>query len=135
MIIGREKRTRKDAIQHIAVHCTGTIPGTQIKELDKLPYHYLVTRAGRLLNLQPVKQGERHLHIAWVGGLDKDSKHADNRTVLQNEALFTALVFLSDYFSEAQITPAETLQAYNYANPGFDLKAWLGAYIPDVLAA
>jgi hypothetical protein len=131
---GNNPRKRRN-IQHIAVHSTGTTPHAQIKELDKLPYDFLITRGGKLLNLRPIAQGATLIELAWAGGLDREGNRVDNRTEAQNEAMFETLVCLSDRFPKAKIVPADELQTYLFPNPGFDLRAWLGAYIPAVLAA
>lgn len=129
------KGTKENPIRHITLHCTGTKPDVQVKHLDMLPYHYLITRNGRLLNLKPVRREDSTIEVAWLGGLDKNGNGTDNRTEPQNETLFNTLVWLTERFTEARIMPADKVQAYTYPNPGFDVKAWLGAYIPSVLAA
>ena len=107
----------------------------QIRQLDKLPYHFLVTRSGRLLSLKPVCPTDFIVEVAWLGGLDRHGRHVDNRTEQQNETLFTTLVLLSEQFGTAKIVGADELYVYGYANPGFDVKEWLHSYIPAFLLA
>ena len=122
-------------VRYIVVHCTSTRPDMLVKEMDKLPFHFLITRNGRLINLRPIKPTDATVEVAWLGGLDKHGRHVDNRTEQQNETLFNTLLVLTEKFDEAEITSAETLYVYGYANPGFDLKGWLNEYIPAFLQA
>jgi len=130
-----KKRKGNGHVRHIVVHNTGTRPDMRVRELDKLPYHFIITRGGKLLNLKPVRKEDKTVEVAWLGGLDRYGRHTDNRTEEQSDTLFDTLVLLTDRFPEAQITPADNLYLYGYANPGFDLIAWLNDYIPAFLAA
>lgn len=127
----------KDPIhaRHIVVHCTGTRPDMKVKELDRRPYHYLITRSGRLLQLQAVRKRQKTVELAWLGGLDKDGIHTDNRTDSQKETLFTTLVLLTERYPGAEIVPASQHRKYGFPNPGFDIRQWLREFIPAVLAA
>lgn len=130
----RQKQQQFD-VKHIVVHKTGTKPGVVLKELDKLPYHYIVTKAGKLLNLRPLKAKESTIEIALSGGMDKHGNHIDGRTEEQNETLFNTLVMLVEAFPDAKIKGADELYIYGFSNPGFDIKSWLASYIPAVLFA
>lgn len=129
MNIGRSRR-----IRHIVVHSTAT-RRMLVNDMDKLPYHFLVTRGGKLLNLKPRAVTDSTIEVAWLGGLDRRGRHVDNRTEQQNETLFNTLVLLSERYGEAHIVAADELYVYAHANPGFDLKEWLAAYIPAFLEA
>lgn len=120
-------------VRYIVVHSTSSRPGMLVKEIDKLPFHFLITRNGRLINLKPILPTDGTVEVAWLGGLDKHGRHVDNRTELQNETLFNTLLVLTEKFDEAEITSADKLYVYGYANPGFDLKGWLNDYIPAFL--
>jgi hypothetical protein len=120
---------------HIAIHSTGTRQDMLIKELDKLPYHFLIIRSGRLISIKPVAPGDRTIEIAWIGGLDKHGRHVDNRTEEQNDTLFNVLVVLTERYADAKIVGADELYVYGYANPGFNIKSWLRSYIPAFLQA
>ncbi len=120
-------------VRYIVVHCTGTKPNMLVRELDKLPYHFIITRNGRLINLKPISANDGTIEVAWIGGLDKHGNHVDNRTEEQNETLFNTLLVLTEKFDEAEITGADKLYIYGHPNPGFDLKAWLNEYIPAFL--
>jgi hypothetical protein len=121
-------------ILYIAVHNTNTAPLKQIRDLDNLPYHYLITRSGKLLNLRPVSKESTVIDVAWVGGMDKQGNHVDNRMEVQSDTLFNTLVWLTVRFPNAKISPADKLSVYDYPNPGFDITAWLNEYVPSFLA-
>ncbi len=120
-------------VRYIVVHSTSSRPDMMLREIDKLPFHFLITRNGRLINLKPMLPTDFTVEIAWLGGLDKHGRHVDNRTEQQNETLFNTLLVLTEKFDEAEIISADKLYVYGYANPGFDLKAWLNDYIPAFL--
>lgn len=121
-------------IRYIVVHTTSSKPDMPVTELDKLPYHYLITPAGKLLSLKPVSPKDGTVELALIGGMDKDGGRVDNRTHRQNETLFSTLVQFCDRFPQAKIVPADKLYVYPYANPGFDLQQWLSGYVPVFLS-
>lgn len=128
-----KRNVRQDNnVRYIVVHCTGT-RRMLVNEMDKLPYHFVITRAGRLINLKPIAPTDGTVELAWLGGLDKNGRHVDNRTGEQNETLFNTLLVLTEKFDEAEIVGADKLYVYGHPNPGFDLKAWLNDYIPTFL--
>ena len=134
----RKKRTpkkKKFNIRYIVVHTTGTKPGVAIKELDKLPYHYLITQGGRLINIKPLQPLDGSIEVALSGGLNKKGNHVDTRTGAQEDTLFNTLVMLTEAYPEATIVGADELYVYGFSNPGFDVKNWLNDYIPAFLQA
>jgi N-acetylmuramoyl-L-alanine amidase len=131
----KKAKVQKFNIRYIVVHMTGTKPGVAIKELDKLPYHYLITQGGRLINVKPLQPLDGTIEVALSGGLDKKGKHVDTRTELQEETLFNTLVMLTEAYPEATIMGADEVYPYGFANPGFDIKSWLNNYIPAFLQA
>lgn len=122
-------------IRYIVIHSTVTKPDMLLSELDHLPYHYLITKAGKLLNLKPVKVSDGTIEVALIGGLDKDGNRVDCRTHRQNEVLFNTLVQLSERYPQSKIVGADKLYVYSFANPGFDVQSWIAGYTPDFLQA
>ncbi|NLR58837.1 hypothetical protein HGH93_12040 [Chitinophaga polysaccharea] len=122
-------------ISYIVVHTTGTKPGMLLTDVDALPYHYLVTKGGRLISLKPVQVKDGTIEIALAGGMDKAGNRVDNRSELQNETLFSTLILLSERYPQAKIVGADKVYIYPYANPGFDLSQWIASYIPAILNA
>jgi hypothetical protein len=122
-------------IRYIVVHITGTKPDMLLSDLDKLPYHFLVSRAGKLLNLKKTLSTDGTIEIALIGGLDKEGNRVDCRTERQNETLFNKLVQLLEKYPKARIVPADKVYVYAYPNPGFDLQQWITDYVPAFLRA
>lgn len=82
MNIGNNRRSR--TVRHIVVHSTGTRADMLVKDMDKLPYHFLITRSGKLINLKPRLATDSNIEVAWLGGLDRTGRHVDNRTERQS---------------------------------------------------
>lgn len=122
-------------IRYIVVHSTGTKPDMLLSDLDKLPYHYIISKAGRLLNLKAPGAKDGTIEVALVGGLDREGNRVDCRTAQQNETLFNTLVLLSERYPQAKIVSADQLYVYAYSNPGFDLQQWIADYVPEFLQA
>jgi hypothetical protein len=122
-------------ISYIVVHSTGTKPDMLLSDLDKLPYHYLITKAGKLLNLKPVQSTDGTIEIALVGGLDREGNRVDCRTPQQDETLFNTLVLVTERYLEAKIMAADKLYVYSFPNPGFNVQQWIASYIPEFLRA
>jgi len=129
----KNAKKKKFDIRYFVVHKTGTRPGVALKELDKLPYHYLITKTGKLINLKPLKPTDGTIEVAISGGVDLHGNHVDSRTEGQNETLFNALVMLVEAFPAAKIMNADELYVYGFANPGFDARSWAHSYIPVFL--
>ena len=130
----RQHRAKKQIVTHIVLHSTGTHPDTLV-DTTQQPFHFAVTQAGKLVNIRQVDTATSEISIAWIGGLDNEGNHVDNRTEPQKETLFNTLVLLSEYFPEATIIGADELNAYDFPNPGFNIKEWLRSYIPAFLDA
>ena len=133
MNIGNNRRGK--TIKYIVVHSTSTRTDMLVRDMDKLPYHFLITRSGKLISLKPRLATDETIEVAWLGGLDRQGRHVDNRSERQGQTLFNTLVLLSEQYEEAHIVGADELYVYGYSNPGFDLKEWLAEYIPAFLQA
>src|SRR5436305_12850627 len=118
----RKLKKQKFNVRYIVVHTTGTRPGVVMRELDKLPYHYLITQGGRLINIKPLEPTDGTIEVAMSGGLDKHGNHVDKRSERQNETLFNTLVMLTEAYPEATIKAADELYLYGFPNPGFDVR-------------
>lgn len=119
-------------IRYIVVHCTAT-RRMLVNEMDKLPYHFLITRAGKPVFLNAIRPTDGTIEIAWLGGLDKNGKHVDNRTPEQEHCLCYMLLALTGILGDAEVKAADELYRCEFPNPGFDLKAWLDDYMPVYL--
>jgi hypothetical protein len=131
----KEMNVPKFNVGHIAVHKTATKPGVALKDLDSLPFHYLIKKSGELINLKPLLPLDGTIEVALSGGIDNRGNHVDDRTEGQNETLFNTLVMLTEAFPDAKIVGAGELYVFGFPNPGFDVRSWVHDYIPEFLQA
>lgn len=94
------------AVSEIIIHCTATPPDRDLhvdditryhrqRGFETVGYHYLIAldgsveegRAADCIGAHSLGHNDRSVGIAYVGGLDKDGKPADTRTVCQRAAL------------------------------------------------
>jgi hypothetical protein len=120
-------------IERVIIHSTGTDTKAKAKDCayqnGKPLYHYIIERDGE------VKQCSREawsinndyyaIHIGFIGGIDHEGNHLDNRTSFQKEAMFYKLVELSSRYNNLDIAGAE-----GKTHPAFDVKQWMNAYQP-----
>lgn len=124
--------TNKHNMRYIVVHSTATTVSQVLN--PNLPYHFLITPAGRLIKIRPIKAEEGCVDIAYQGGLDKKGSLNDSRTTRQCDCMFTTLLLLSEQFPDARIVGADDLYGSN-ESPGFSVKNWLNEYLPSLLLA
>jgi len=63
--------------------------------------------------------------ICYEGGLDKNGKPADTRTLAQNQALYSLLESLCLSYPDAEILGHRDLPNVHKDCPSFDVKRWL----------
>ncbi len=141
-------------VKYIVVQCTATPPNATVREVKKnwrkreayaiLKAHpYLIKRNGEIERLwyYTVKEAsgrdggtpvDECLHIAYIGGIDREGKPADNKTQRQEDALFDKLVELSEKYPDAKIVGYDDLTGIKNS-PCFNVKEWLANYKPDFL--
>jgi N-acetylmuramoyl-L-alanine amidase len=137
-------------IKFIVVHCTATPQNTTIESIErfwkevrqwKAPgYHYVIKPDGEIIQLLDenlISNGAfghnpACVHIAYIGGVDKDTKPLDNRTESQKHSLFNKLIELSEKYPQAQILGHRDFPGVAKACPSFDVKSWLSSYVPDL---
>ncbi len=120
------------SIQYIIVHCTaGSQQTTTVEKLKShwrglgwhAPgYHYVVFPSGhteRLAEDDTICNGVKgynaaSLHVAYVGGIDRNGKPIDNRTEAQKAALYFLLEQLKSRY------PAATLAGHRDFSPDLD---------------
>lgn len=137
-------------IKYIVVHCTATQPTATVEALkrywkeekgwgDTPGYHYLIKRGGEIVPLleeEKISYGtyghnKECIHIAYIGGIDKDGNPLDNRTPRQIHSMFDALVCLSEKYPGAQILGHRDFPGVKKACPSFDVREWLNGYEPE----
>ncbi len=137
-------------IRYITVHCTASTPDATVEDIKRYwrerlgwknpGYHYLILRDGEVVRLQEEEKiangasgyNKVSIHIAYIGGIDKSGKPADNRTPLQKHAMFDLLVGLTERYPSAKIVGHRDLPGVKKACPSFDVTAWLKDYEPDL---
>lgn len=130
----KKKQTAKNFnVRYIVVHTTGT--RSALRELDSLPYHYLITKTGKVINLRPLSPLDGTIEVALSGGINKLGNHVDTRTPEQTVALFQTLAMLSVSFQEAKVVGADEVYVYAYANPCFNVRDFMNNYVPSILLA
>jgi hypothetical protein len=67
----KQKRIHRVKARYIAVHCTATRQDAIISDQEKLPYHFLVTKNGRLINTKPIIVLSEEFPDAEIVGADK----------------------------------------------------------------
>ena len=141
-------------INYIVVHCTATQPSATLEAIknywkqvrgwgDTPGYHYLILRDGEIVQLldeSKVSYGAyghnpESVHIAYLGGIDKDGKPLDNRSTLQKHAMFDKLIELSERYPKAEILGHRDFPGVAKACPSFDVREWLKTYEPDLKIA
>lgn len=140
----------KRDIKFIVVHCTATTPDAKIQDIQRYwketlgwknpGYHYLTKRNGQVIQLQDESKiangvkgyNANSIHLSYIGGVDKDGKPKDNRTIEQKEAMFEKLVELSERYPKAQILGHCDFPGVRKACPSFDTRSWLANYEPDM---
>lgn len=128
------------AIKYIVVHCTATPQTTSMESIKhywktqlgwRMPgYHFIIKPSGevvRLLNIEQVSNGVKgfnsvSINIAYIGGVDKNSKPLDNRTELQKTMLLNLLRKLKKDFPKAIIQGHRDFPNVKKACPSFDAK-------------
>lgn len=139
-------------IKNIVVHCTATPPATTIESMkrywkdvkgwgDTPGYHYVIKRNGEIVQLLDENKNSNGvymhnsecLNIAYIGGIDKDSKPVDNRTPQQKQALFDKIVALTEKYKGSVALGHRDFANVHKACPCFDVKEWLKNYVPEFL--
>lgn len=138
-------------IKYIVVYCTATPTTTTIDSLKKYwkevrnwgdtpGYHYLIARNGNLIKLLDESkisngiylQNSSCINLAYIGGIDKEGKPADNRSDSQKHAMFDLIVRLTEKYPQATVIGHRDLPDVLNACPCFDVKQWLSEYEPDL---
>lgn len=141
-------------IKYLVVHCTATQPTATVEAIKKYwkevrgwgntpGYHYLILRDGEIVQLldeSKISYGayghnRECVHIAYIGGIDKEGKPLDNRTERQKHTMFNKLVELTNWHPSAEILGHRDFPGVKKACPSFDVKQWLHDYEPDFKTA
>jgi N-acetylmuramoyl-L-alanine amidase len=127
-------------IKFIAVHCSATSQLASISAIQnfwknqlkwKMPgYHFIIKPDGEIVNLLPIDQvsngvkgfNSETINVAYIGGIDAQTKPVDNRTFQQKCALLHILQELKTKFPNAVIQGHRDFPNVAKACPSFDAK-------------
>jgi len=127
-------------INFLVLHCTATPQTTTIAQIESYwknvlnwknkGYHFIVEPNGRIHNVTPIESvanGVKNhnldsIHIAYIGGVDRENKPIDNRTFDQKNSLNYILRKLICEFPDAEILGHRDFKGVNKACPCFDAK-------------
>lgn len=93
-------------------------------------YHFIIKPDGevvKLLSVDKVSNGVKGfnhetVNISYIGGIDKNGKPSDNRTIQQHGALVNLLKDLKKQFPKALIQGHRDFPNVKKACPSFDAK-------------
>jgi len=127
-------------IKYIVIHCTATPQETRISSIlrywkDTLKwkspgYHAIVAADGTVNKLAEYDQvtngvagyNSVSIHFSYIGGVDKNGKPIDNRTVEQKEALLKLINEARALFPNAIIQGHKDFPKVKKACPSFNAK-------------
>ena len=130
-------------IDKIILHCSATLPGQRVdvetitrwhkqRGFKTIGYHFFIDRSGTIHAGRPLEQQGAHckgqnahsIGICYEGGLNKEGKPLDTRTILQRIAMKELVAQLLGQFPEA--TVHGHCEFANKACPCFDVQAEFG---------
>ncbi len=128
-------------ITQIIIHCSATQEGANFNVEDirrwhkqrgfrDIGYHYVITLEGNIQLGRPIQEPGAHargnnqhsIGICYIGGLDKNLKPKDTRTIYQKLALKLLISGLKEKFTDAEILGHRDLPNVTKACPSFDAK-------------
>ena len=127
-------------IDKIIIHCSATLPGQRVdvetitrwhkqRGFKTIGYHFFIDRSGTIHAGRPLEQQGAHckgqnarsIGICYEGGLNKEGKPYDTRTILQRIAMKELVAQLQERFTEATVHGHREFT--NKACPCFDVEA------------
>ena len=131
-------------ISLIVIHCSATrvTQDFTVEALEachkargftSIGYHFYITKDGTLYPCRPESQIGAHakgynahsIGICYEGGLDKNGKPADTRTLAQKVTMEELLYSLCLDYPDAEILGHRDLPGVRKECPCFDTKEWL----------
>ena len=127
-------------IDKIIIHCSATLPGQRVdvetitrwhkqRGFKTIGYHFFIDRSGTIHAGRPLEhqgahckgQNARSIGICYEGGLNKEGKPYDTRTIMQRIAMKELVAQLQERFTEATVHGHREFA--NKACPCFDVQA------------
>jgi N-acetylmuramoyl-L-alanine amidase len=126
-------------IDKIILHCSATLPGQRVdvetitrwhkqRGFKTIGYHFFIDRSGTIHAGRPLEQQGAHckgqnahsIGICYEGGLNKEGKPLDTRTILQRIAMKELVAQLQGQFPGATVHGHREFA--NKACPCFDVQ-------------
>ena len=139
-------------IKYIVVHCTDTLNTAAVEAIQKYwreklkwkqpGYHYIIKNDGEIVKLLDEDVPSNGVlgfnsvcvNICYIGGKTKEGKHADTRSMAQQDAMFDKLIELSEKYPKAKIVGhGEFPNQGGRTCPNFDVRKWLKTFVPREL--
>ena len=130
-------------IDKIILHCSATPPGQRVdvetitrwhkqRGFKTIGYHFFIDRSGTIHAGRPLEEQGAHckgqnahsIGICYEGGLNKEGKPLDTRTILQRIAMKELVAQLLGQFPDATVHGHREFA--NKACPCFDVEAEFG---------
>lgn len=134
-------------IKYIVIHCTATQPETPIQSIqrywrevkkwgDTPGYHYIIKLNGEVVKLLDESKNSYGVYahnsecisISYIGGIDKNGKAKDTRSVAQIRAMYAKIQELKQRYPNAEVRGHRDFPEAKKACPSFDVKFWLEHY-------
>lgn len=130
-------------IKHIVIHCTATQPEStvesikrywkEVKKWKQVGYHYLIAKDGFINYLASEDQvtngvgghNQHSIHVSYIGGIDKQGKPKDTRTIQQLTAMKSIVARLMAKYPKAKVLGHRDFEGVSKACPSFDVESWL----------
>lgn len=131
------------SIKYLVVHCTATPTSTTVKSIQNYwkyvlgwhnpGYHYIISYDGtitQLLDDSKVANGVKgyntnSIHLSYIGGVGKDGKALDTRSLEQEISILKLLLHLKVKYPDAEILGHRDFPHVYKDCPSFDVKDWL----------
>ena len=134
-------------VKYIVIHCTATQPETAIESIKRYwrevkkwgntpGYHYIIKNNGEVIKL--LDEGKNSygvyahnnecISISYIGGIDKNGKAEDTRSVAQIRAMYAKIQELKERYPNAEVRGHRDFPKINKACPSFDVRFWLTHY-------
>lgn len=134
-------------VKYIVIHCTATQPETTIESITRYwrevkkwgntpGYHYIIKNNGEVVKLLDESKNSYGVYahnsecisISYIGGIDRNGKAADTRSVAQIRAMYAKIQELKERYPNAEVRGHRDFSNVNKACPSFDVKFWLTNY-------
>ena len=134
-------------VKYIVIHCTATQPETAIESIKRYwrevkkwgntpGYRYIIKNNGEVIKLLDegtnsygvYAHNNECISISYIGGIDKNGKAEDTRSVAQIRAMYAKIQELKERYPNAEVRGHRDFPNINKACPSFDVRFWLTHY-------